>query len=86
MAQRQVINAEALKAIREAKNLTITDLATRAGYSWRYIKDLEVGRRDGQAAEVQAAVAEALEVPVAAIVRPKARKKHTPKEQHGVAA
>ena len=61
------INGAALKAIREAQGWNITRLATQSQLSHSYIRDLEQGRRKGRNPGVAKALAEALNVPTAAI-------------------
>lgn len=67
MLQDMEINGEALRAIREAQGWTKSQLATEAGISLPYLRDLEKGRRRGRNPRVVRALADALKVPTAAI-------------------
>lgn len=63
------INGEALRAIREGQGWTKSRLATEAGISLPYLRDLEKGRRKGRNPAVVKALAETLKVPMAAIMK-----------------
>lgn len=64
------INGAALTAIREGQGFNKTQLAVQAEISLPYLRDLESGRRKGRNPAVVKALAEALNVPMAAITVP----------------
>lgn len=61
------LNRHAMRAIREASGLNQVDLARELGSSPGYINDLEGGRRNASAKKIRE-IADALRVPVTAIV------------------
>lgn len=61
------LNAEALKAIKEARGLKTTTLANRANCTVGHLCNVEAGRRRATPAFI-VALAEALSVPPAAII------------------
>lgn len=60
-------NGHAIKAIRERSGLSVTQLAEMIGRTRPFISNIEANRRDGSP-EVIKAIAEALKVPITAII------------------
>ncbi len=66
------INRAALRAIRERSGLTVSELARLSGVSQPHISNIESGVR-GARAPIIKALADALEVPMLALLGPEAK-------------
>ena len=62
------VNKDSLSAIRSRSGFSITKLATAAQITPSYLSNLEAGRRKVASPEVVARLAQALDVPVMAII------------------
>lgn len=60
-------NGDAIRAIRERSGIIKTDLAREAGIDRTHLHRIETGERNGTPAQIRA-IAEALKVPVTAII------------------
>lgn len=52
--QRQTLHTAAFAFARRERRLTLTQIAQRSGFSLGYVNDLEKGRRQGNAAVIEA--------------------------------
>lgn len=64
------LNPEALRAIRERSGLTESELARLSGVSQPHLSNLERGRRGARPPTIKA-LADALQVPLTALLGPK---------------
>lgn len=62
------INGVALQALRKARQESLVALSTRSGVDHSYISRLERGERQYPAIRITSALAEALDVPVEALL------------------
>lgn len=67
MVSTMLVNPEALKAIRQRSGMTVTELADAVDIGRAHLSNIEAGRRTASPATTKA-IAEALKVPVTAII------------------